>query len=91
MRHGSFATAPLRPTAPSRATRWTPLDPDQRAVFNVWAKSVAAFYSLLIISLLAAAWFGVHPKAGPNAVAASATLERTLADPSAQGSERIGK
>jgi hypothetical protein len=82
---------PQRSAAARGAPRWTSLDPDQRAVFNVWARSVVAFYSLLIISVLAAVLLGVHPSPGPKAVAAWAALDRTLADSSAPAPERIGK
>ena len=71
----------------SRAARWAPLDPDERAVFNVWAKSVAAFYSVLIISLLTAMLLGFHAPAGPL----SAALEHGSAGLSVPRAGSIGK
>jgi hypothetical protein len=75
----------------SRAAQWTSLDPDERAVFNVWAKSVAAFYSLLIISLLTAMLLGVHAPAGPKALPLSAALEHGSPGLSAARTGSIGK
>jgi hypothetical protein len=85
-RAGGYRLGP----AQNRVARWTSLDPDQRAVFNVWAKSVAAFYLLLIVALLAMLP-SVQPSVGPKVVSASATLERNLPAPSAPGSGRFGK
>ena len=75
----------------SRAAQWTSLDPDERAVFHVWAKSVAAFYSLLIISLLTAMLLGVHAPAGPKALPLSAALEHGSPGLSVPRTGSIGK
>ena len=73
------------------APRSASLDPDQHAVFNAWAKSVATFCSLLIVSALVAVWLGAHLPAGANAVAASATPKSSLANASAPMPGRSGK
>ena len=75
----------------SRAARWAPLDPDERAVFNVWAKSVAAFYSLLIISMLTTMLLGSHAPAGPKALPLSAALEHGSPESSVPRAGSIGK
>ena len=75
----------------SRAAQWASLDPDERAVFNVWAKSVAALYSLLIISLLTTMLLGVHAPAGPKALPLSAALERGSPGLSVPRAGSIGK
>jgi hypothetical protein len=71
-RPGGYRDSP----AWSRAAGWTSQDPNEREVFNVWARSVAAFYSLIIISLLVAMSLGAHTPAGPKALSASAAMER---------------
>jgi hypothetical protein len=80
-----------RSLAWSRAAQWASLDPDQRAVFNVWAKSVAALYSLLIISLLTTMLLGVHAPAGPKALPLSAALEHGSPGLSVPRAGSIGK
>ena len=80
-----------RSPAWSRAAQWTSLDPDERAVFHVWAKSVAAFYSLLVISLLTAMLLGVHAPAGPKALPLSAALEQGSPGLSVPRTASIGK
>src|ERR1035437_7894552 len=71
-RPGGYRDSP----AWSRAAGWTSQDPNEREVFNVWARSVAAFYSLIIISLLVAMSLDAHTPAGPKALSASAAMER---------------
>jgi hypothetical protein len=88
---GQRAGGSRRSLAWSRAAQWTSLDPDERAVFNVWAKSVAAFYSLLIVSLLTAMSLGVHAPAGPKALPLSAALEHGSAGLSVPRAGSIGK
>lgn len=83
--------ASRRNLAWSRAAQWASLDPDERAVFHVWAKSVAALYSLLIISLLTAMLLGVHAPAGPKALPLSAALEHGSAGLSVPRAGSIGK
>jgi hypothetical protein len=80
-----------RSPAWSRAAQWPSLDPDERAVFNVWAKSVVAFYSLLVISLLTAMLLGVHAPAGSKALPLSAALEHGSSGLSAPRTGSIGK
>ena len=80
-----------RSPAWSRAAQWASLDPDERAVFNVWAKSVAALYSLLIISLLTTMLLGVHAPAGPKALPLSAALEHGSPGLSVPRAGSIGK
>jgi hypothetical protein len=80
-----------RSPAWSRAAQWASLDPDERAVFHVWAKSVAAFYSLLVVSLLTATLLGVHALAGPTALPLSAALEQGSAGLSVPRAGSIGK
>jgi hypothetical protein len=75
----------------SRAAQWALLDPDERAVFNVWAKSVAAFYSLLIISMLTTMLLGSHAPAGPKALPLSAALEHGSPESSVPRAGSIGK
>ena len=65
----------------------TAVDPDDRKVFNVWARWVTAFYSLLIISLLVAMRLGAHAPAGRETASAASTIERS--SPELHGS-RIG-
>jgi hypothetical protein len=88
---GQRSDGSRRSPAWSRAVQWTSLDPDERAVFNVWAKSVAAFYSLLIASLLTAMLLGVHAPAGPKALPLSAALEHGSAGLSVPRAGSIGK
>lgn len=80
-----------RSPAWSRAAQWASLDPDERAVFNVWAKSVAALYSLFIISLLTTMLLGVHAPAGPKALPLSAALEHGSPGLSVPRAGSIGK
>lgn len=65
----------------------TALDPDDRKVFNVWARWVTAFYSLLIMSLLVAMRLGAQVPAGRETASAASTIERS--SPELHGS-RIG-
>jgi hypothetical protein len=80
-----------RSPAWSRAAQWTSLDPDERAVFHVWAKSVAAFYSLLVISLLTAMLLGVHAPVGGKGLPLSAALEHGSPGLSVPRTGSIGK
>lgn len=52
------------------------LDPDDRAVFNIWARRVVAFYSLLIISLVAAMLLGNHTPTDQKLLAATSAIEK---------------
>jgi hypothetical protein len=88
---GQRSDGSRRGPAWSRAAQWTSLDPDERAVFNVWAKSVAAFYSLLVISLLTAMLVGVYAPAGPKALPLSAALEHGSPELSVPRAGSIGK
>ena len=88
---GQSAGGNRRSLAWSRAAQWASLDPDERAVFHVWAKSVAALYSLLIISLLTAMLLGVHAPAGPKALPFSAALEHGSPGLSVPRTGSIGK
>jgi hypothetical protein len=88
---GQRSDGSRRSPAWSRAAQWASLDPDERAVFNVWAKSVATLYSLLILSLLTAMLLGVHAPAGPKALPLSATLEHGSPGLSVPRAGSIGK
>jgi hypothetical protein len=63
--------------ADSRAARWTSLDANDRRVFNIWARRVAAFYSLLMFSLVVAMLLSAHMPAGRTFVAASPVVEQS--------------
>jgi hypothetical protein len=88
---GQRSDGSRRSLAWSRAAQWASLDPDERAVFHVWAKSVVAFYSLLIISLLTAMLLGVHAPAGPKSLPLSAALEHGSPGLSVPRAGSIGK
>jgi hypothetical protein len=72
----SFGTDGLNLTG-SRAARWASLDSDDRKVFNIWAARVAAFYSLLVISILGAILLGAYTPLGRKAVLVSRAIERS--------------
>jgi hypothetical protein len=61
----------------SRAAQWASMNSNDREVFNIWARGVVAFYSLLIISLLVAVLLGAHAPAGGAAVSTASTMERS--------------
>jgi hypothetical protein len=53
------------------------LDPNDRAVFNIWARRVAAFYSVLILSLVVAILLGAHISDDQKLLAATAAMEQS--------------
>ena len=63
--------------AGTRLARWASLDPGDRKVFNNWALWVAAFYSAIIVSLLAAILLGTHAPADQRTLTASPMVERS--------------
>lgn len=75
--------------ADSRGARWASLNPDDRDVFNLWARGVLAFYSVIIVALLGAALLGVHPGGGKPAT--TSVVERGSLDSSASGPGSAGK
>jgi hypothetical protein len=52
------------------------LDPNDRAVFNIWARRVAAFYSLLIVLLVAGMLLGAHMSDDQELLAATPAMEQ---------------
>jgi hypothetical protein len=60
----------------SRAARWTSLDANDRKVFEIWAWRVAAFYSLLIFSLVVTMLLCARMPGGRTFLAASPVVER---------------
>jgi hypothetical protein len=52
------------------------LDSNDRAVFNTWARRVVAFYSLLVISLVAAMLLGNHTPTDQKLLAATSAIEK---------------
>jgi hypothetical protein len=75
----------------SRAARWAALDSTDRAIFKAWALRVAAFYSLLITSLLVAIQLGAHTPAGHRILFASPALEGSSPVVSVRQIGSIGK
>jgi hypothetical protein len=77
--------------AGSRAVRWASLDSDDRKVFNIWAARVAAFYSLLILSILGAILLGAYTPLGQKALLVSRAIERGSPELPAPETRSIGK
>lgn len=75
--------------ADSRGKRWASLNPDDQKVFNLWARGVLAFYSVIIIALLSAVLLGVHPGGGKPAT--TSVVERGSLDSSASGPGSVNK
>jgi hypothetical protein len=80
-----------RDAADGRGGRWASLDAHDREVFNIWAKRVTAFYSLLIISLVAAMLLGAYTPADRKLLAASPAMERSSPEMPAPITGRVGK
>lgn len=59
----------------SSAPWWASLGSDDHKVFNVWVLAMTAFYSLIMISLLAAVLLGVYTPEGRSAGAAAPGAE----------------
>jgi hypothetical protein len=74
-----------------RGARWASLDSNDRAVFNIWARRVTAFYSLLIISLVAAMLLGAHISADRKLLAASPAMELSSPEMPAPITGSVGK
>jgi hypothetical protein len=62
--------------ADSRGAHWASLDANDRKVFNIWARRVAAFYSLLMFSLVVAMLLNARMPAGRTFLATSPVVER---------------
>jgi hypothetical protein len=77
--------------AGSRAARWASLDSEDRKVFNIWAAGVAAFYSLLVISILGAILLGAYTPLGQKALLVSRAIERSSPELPAPETRNIGK
>jgi hypothetical protein len=75
----------------SRAAQWAAYDPQEREVFRTWARAVGAFYSLIIVALLAAMLLGARATSGPNALSAATTLQGSAAGAFASGAGIAGK
>jgi hypothetical protein len=84
----SMAAAPL--SAALRARRGD-LKPADRDTFDRWARWVAAFYSLLAISLLGAMLLGAHTPAGRNDLFASHATAHSLPELPAPVAGSAGK
>jgi hypothetical protein len=80
-----------RGAADSRATRWASLQPNDREVFNIWAKWVIAFYSLLVAGLVVAMLLGARTSADRKDLSASSTAERGPPALSATAPGSMGK
>jgi hypothetical protein len=74
--------------AGTRVARWALLQPDDRKVFNTWARWVAVFYSVIVVSLLAAILLGNHTSVGQQTLYASPVTERGAAESPPPGSIR---
>lgn len=69
----------------------TPLDLDDRAVFNSWAKKVTAFYALLTISLAAAMVLGADTAADRKLLASTSAIKKVSPATPAPAARSDGK
>jgi hypothetical protein len=67
----------MMPSRYQRPNHFASLDANDRAVFNRWARSVTAFYSLLTTLLVAAMLLGAHISADRKLVAATSAMEKS--------------
>ena len=75
----------------SRAVRWSSLSSGDRELFNLWARAVVIFYSVVVIALLTAMWLGVHSAGGRRSLPASPLFESGSAGLPALAAGSIGK
>lgn len=71
--------------------QWTSLDSDDRKVFNVWARWVAAFYASLVASLLVAIVVGARMPAGQRPGSAPSATQHSSLDLSAPTTRSAAK
>ncbi len=67
----------MTPSSRQRPNFTASLDSNDRAVFNIWAWRVTAFYSSLITLLVAAMLLGAHPSADQKLLAATSAMEKS--------------
>jgi hypothetical protein len=67
----------MMPSGYQRLNFIAALDSNDRAVFNIWARRVTAFYSLLIVSLVAAMLLGAHLSDDQKLLAATSAMDKS--------------